>query len=405
MNFKTSLLAFAVMVVAAALVFHLFERRLAEAWFAFGSHPEVLRLLEDSLDDQKALARLDPQREDVYRERFTTVGTLVRRLRILEHNRGEIVRRYELILLAVFAAAVVLTTAAGVLRHSRDNARLDRLRQALAELADGRTDIAVGVGRRDTIGRIARMIERTSQRMARDRRRLNALRNLSAWQEAARRHAHEMRTPLAAAQLELTRLGTLLEGESLERRSDIGQAVGSAGQELDRLSAFTRQFTSFARLPQPQKRRWDLTRLVEEFVTTFASAWPNLRLELADADVRVDAAVDRDMLRQVLVNLCDNSSLALGDRRGRLELVLGSDAEGPFVEVSDDGPGIADEVRSRLFEPYTTTRTIGHGMGLGLAISKKIMLDHDGDLELLRTSEDGTTFRLTLPPCPEEMAA
>ncbi|MCP4560794.1 MAG: two-component sensor histidine kinase, partial [Bosea sp.] len=109
------------------------------------------------------------------------------------------------------------------------------------------------------------------------------------------------------------------------------------------------------------------------------------------------------MLRQVLVNLCDNSSLALGDRRGRLELGLGSDAEGPFVEVSDDGPGIADEVRSRLFEPYTTTRTIGHGMGLGLAISKKIMLDHDGDLELLRTSEDGTTFRLTLPPCPEEM--
>ncbi|MCP4663393.1 MAG: HAMP domain-containing histidine kinase [bacterium] len=405
MNFKTSLLAFAVMVVAAALVFHLFERRLADAWFAFGSHPEVLRLLEESLDDQKELARLEPQREAVYRERFTTVATLVRRLRILEHNRGEIVRRYELILLAVFAAAVVLATAAGVLRHSRDNARLDRLRQALAELADGRTDIAVGERRRDTIGRIARMIERTSQRMARDRRRLNALRNLSAWQEAARRHAHEMRTPLAAAQLELTRLTTLLEAESLERRSDIGQAVGSAGQEIDRLSAFTRQFTSFARLPQPQKRRWDLSRLLEEFVTTFASAWPNLRLELAEANPRVEAAVDRDMLRQVLVNLCDNSSLALGDRRGRLELELASNAEGTFVEVSDDGPGIASEVRSRLFEPYTTTRTIGHGMGLGLAISKKIMLDHDGDLELRRTSEDGTTFRLTLPPCPEEIEA
>lgn len=403
MNFKTSLLAFAAMILAAALVFYLFERRLADAWFAFGSHPEVMRLLEASLDDQKELASLDPQHEAVYRERFTTVATLVRRLRILEHNRCEIIQRYEQILIAVFAAAVVLATAAGMLRHSRDNARLDRLRQALAELADGRTDIAVGERRRDTIGRIARMIERTSQRMARDRRRLNAFRNLSAWQEAARRHAHEMRTPLAAAELELTRLGTLLEMESLERRSEIDQAVGSARQELERLSAFTRQFTSFARLPQPQKLRRDLAQLLEEFTTTFASAWPNLRLELAQPNARVDAAVDRDMLRQVLVNLCDNSSLALGDRCGRLELELVSDAEGAFIKVSDDGPGIANEVRSRIFEPYTTTRTIGQGMGLGLAISKKIMLDHDGDLDLLRTSADGTTFRLTLPTCPEEV--
>jgi len=67
------------------------------------------------------------------------------------------------------------------------------------------------------------------------------------------------------------------------------------------------------------------------------------------------------------------------------------------IRVADDGPGIEEEVRSRLFEPYTTTRSIGDGMGLGLAISKKIMLDHGGDLELEDSSPEGTAFRVSLP--------
>jgi len=71
--------------------------------------------------------------------------------------------------------------------------------------------------------------------------------------------------------------------------------------------------------------------------------------------------------------------------------------EGVALDVEDDGPGVLPEIRGRLFEPYTTSRKIGEGMGLGLAISRKILLDHGGDLELLRTSEAGTVFRLLFP--------
>jgi two-component system C4-dicarboxylate transport sensor histidine kinase DctB len=72
------------------------------------------------------------------------------------------------------------------------------------------------------------------------------------------------------------------------------------------------------------------------------------------------------------------------------------------VEVADSGPGVNPAVRDRLFEPYATTRGLGEGMGLGLAISKKILLDHGGDLELADTSPRGTTFRLTLPAAARE---
>ncbi len=67
------------------------------------------------------------------------------------------------------------------------------------------------------------------------------------------------------------------------------------------------------------------------------------------------------------------------------------------IDVKDDGPGVDESIRSRLFEPYVTTRSVGEGMGLGLAISKKILLDHGGDLELLDSSGNGAAFRLTLP--------
>jgi signal transduction histidine kinase len=120
------------------------------------------------------------------------------------------------------------------------------------------------------------------------------------------------------------------------------------------------------------------------------------------------ASLDRDMLRQVLVNLCDNSShavRALGEGRGTVTLRPGEAGHNVFLDVADDGPGVPSDIRSRVFEPYVTTRQVGEGMGLGLAIAKKILLDHGGDLELLASSGGGTTFRLTFPRRKQEVAA
>ncbi len=403
LRFKIPVLGLLAMVVTGAMIFHFLQRQLPAVWLEVGVHPEVLAALERSLDDQRRLATHEPEAEKRYRERFAAVETLLHRLRILEHNRASIVRRYQQILLLAFAATVALVTGASVLGQSRQAARLRRLQGALGDLAQGRTDIQVGERRRDLIGRIAAMIERTSRVMARDRQRLAALTNLSGWQEAARRHAHEMRTPLTGARLELSRLSGLLERKDLEDGDDLRQAARGARQELERLGRFAQELTSFARLPRPQPRPYDLRSLVAEFAATFESAWPNLELIIASrgelpAAGRVE--VDRDLLRQVLVNLCDNSSLALGEDRGRVRLTLSATAERVILDAADDGPGIAEEVRPRLFEPYSTSRDVGEGMGLGLAISKKILLDHGGDLELLQTSPAGTTFRLTFPRSP-----
>jgi two-component system, NtrC family, nitrogen regulation sensor histidine kinase NtrY len=355
----------------------------------------VLSLLEQSREDQKRLAHAEPANERLYKRRFESIQGLLASLRILELNRREIVARYETALLVLVGAVAAAGTAAWAVRQGRQEARLARLQAALAELAAGRTDLALGERRRDLVGRIAAMVEETSRAMARDRRRLASLENLSAWQEAARRHAHEMRTPLTAARLELVRLRGELAKEGSEASAAV-RAADSVLQDLDRLGRFTQGFASFARLPRPRPVRQDLTGLVAEFVEVFGTAWPGLELRFAHEE-SCDIAIDREMLRQVLVNLCDNSALALGGRPGSIVFSLVESPAAVCLEVTDDGPGVPPEVRPRLFEPYTTTRGIGEGMGLGLAISRKILLDHGGDLELAATVPGGTTFRLVFP--------
>ena len=396
MTWRATLIAVVLMVAAAVTLFWLFQRQIGGPAPAFHLPAEILPALEESLDDQKRLAELEPEREARYRSRFEELGTTVGRLRILEHNRERLERRYELVLLGLLAASVALATGYLALRHSRYRPRLERIRAAVSRLAGGAGPVEIGDRGRDPVGRIARMIETASVDIARDRRRLRALRNLSRWQEAAKRHAHEMRTPLGGARLTLDRLRAMAEPTGSVPRRELEEAVAALDSELDRLGGFTEQFASFARLRPPELRREGLASVVREFVDAYEGAWPNLALEVEEGP-ELEVGIDRGMIRQVLANLCDNSSKALGEGHGRVRFALGGHGAEARLLLSDDGPGISPAVRERLFEPYTTTREVGEGMGLGLAISLKILLDHGGDLELVETSSGGTTFALSLP--------
>jgi signal transduction histidine kinase len=390
---RRALLVVIALAVLALVGFQAFVRRVSLVSFNFAGTREVRELLDASMQDQKRLSRADPERRDEYRRRFEEIRDVVQKLDIVAMNRAEIARRYEWILFAVFATAVALTLVLYAVAMRRRELRLARLQSSLEALSRGDVDVTIGDRRRDLVGRIAAMIEQTSRDIGRDRRRLQYLDHLSSWQEAARRHAHEISTPLTAARLEVDRLVSTVSARDAALAEHAVCAQASIHEELDRLRDFTRQFTSFARVGQPRLAEHDLWKVVEEFRATFSEAWSlRLTLDRSSCDCRV--RMDKEMFRQVLVNLCNNAALAgaksvtlrVAEERTRLHL-----------DVADNGPGIDPTVRSRLFEPYTTTRPIGEGMGLGLAISKKIMLDHGGDLELRDSSVHGAVFRVTLP--------
>jgi signal transduction histidine kinase len=342
MTAARSTLTVLVTIAAATLLFWLVLHQISAMWLDVALRPEVRRALEQSMEDQKKLRSLDPAHRDAYRKRFEQDRKLLNRIQVIRLNREVMLRRFELALLGVFGIAAAIAAIALWVRYRRAQ-RLER--QAYVE-------------------------------------------RVMLLQETARRHAHEIKGPLTAARLEVGRMADLARNGA--NGAELTRVEESVSEELERLARFTREFTSFGGLGAPMLRRESLGQMVEEFCATFARAWPGVSLHDPEGDAIVCA--DRDMLRHVLVNLCSNSAGA-GATSVTLSIVRhGGRAQ---LEVRDDGSGVPSSLRARLFDPYVTTRRIGEGMGLGLSISRKVMLDHGGDLELVESSERGSMFRLT----------
>lgn len=397
MTMRTALLAVALMMTAAVFIFQLFQDQFSGGLLNVALDPEIRTLLQQSMEDQKTLRRLDPAQAEAYRQRFDAIQEMQTNLLILEHNRDEIAARFQNLMLAVLG--LILSGAFGwhLWWTRRTQKRLNTLKGHLAALSEGRADIRIEDQRRDLVGRIFRMIEETSRVMSRQRQRLASLQNLSAWQEAARRHAHEIRTPLTAARMELDHMRSLAPHLPREKQPEFGQLIESVEEEMDRLKDFTHQFTSFAKIGEPTMEPCSVNDLLRRFVQVFKGAWEPMDLRFQEATPDLTVTLDREMIRRVISNLCQNASQVMGQTEG--EVLLSAEARHDMVaiRVSDTGPGIPESFQGRLFRPYSTTRKVGEGMGLGLAISRKIMLDHGGDLILKRTSSQGTTFELQFP--------
>jgi signal transduction histidine kinase len=335
-------------VLGATLLFWLLVHQISGLWLDVALRPEVREVLEHSLEDQKLLRTLDSAHRDEYRRRFEQTNLLLRRLAVIRLNRAEMQRRFELTLLVLFVAGAAIAGSLMWMRYRRAQAR----------------------ERREYLDRV------------------------SVLQETARRQAHELKGPLTAARLELERLGDVVRRGAPQ--VDVLAAAESIAEELERLARFTRAFASFAAIGTPVLRPLSLRTAVEEFCATFANAWPGVALRWNGTDTHGDARVcaDGDLLRQVLVNLCTNSARAI-EGAGWVTFTLARASVPVALDVSDSGGGIPESLRARIFDPYVTTRRMGEGMGLGLSISRKIMLDHGGDLQLVATSAAGTTFRLT----------
>ncbi len=330
-------------IAAATLLFWAMLHQISSVWLDVALRPEVRDALAQSMEDQKKLRGLDPERREEYRRRFDATRKLLNRIDVIRMNREAMLRRFELALTIVFASAAVIAAVSLSIRYRR----------------------------------------------AQERERRQYLDRVSVLQETARRHAHEIKGPLTAARLEMERFADLARGPA--SADELARAHQSVGEELDRLARFTREYSTFGGLGQPVLRRESLGDMIEEFCATFAEAWPGMALLVAAGSQRVEVCMDRDMLRQVFVNLCTNSAKA-GAKRVTFVVIRGARVA---LDVRDDGMGIAEPMRARIFDPYVTTRKIGEGMGLGLSISRKVLLDHGGDLQLLDTTADGTTFRLT----------
>ena len=211
---------------------------------------------------------------------------------------------------------------------------------------------------------------------------------MAAWGDVARRIAHEIKNPLTPIQLSAERIKRKFSSKVGEDADKLDQMTDVIVRQTNDLRRIVDEFSKFARMPEPQLKMCDLTKLVSDAVTLQSAGQPDVAITADLPDEAVLAEVDGTMITQALTNLIKNAGEATESYREshasesyQSEIRVGmTRVDGQVtITIQDNGVGLPED-RARLFEPYVTTRD--KGTGLGLPIVKKIIEEHAGTLTL-----------------------
>src|SRR5580704_3175907 len=212
----------------------------------------------------------------------------------------------------------------------------------------------------------------------------------AAWADIARRIAHEIKNPLTPIQLSAERLRRKYGKVITEERAVFEQCTDTIVRQVDDIRRMVDEFSRFARMPKPVMAAEDVADTVRQVVFLQRVGNADIDIEVEIAEDPLPAQFDRRLISQGLTNIIKNAAEAIaaapaGAERGRIHVAAARDGADIVIDVVDNGIGLPKENRSRLLEPYVTTRE--KGTGLGLAIVGKILEEHGGRIELHDAAE------------------
>lgn len=274
-------------------------------------------------------------------------------------------------------------------------ASFDLVREGLAQTALGRKNTKLIWSRSDEVGALIRQYNRMIDQLEQSADRLARSERDHAWKEMAKQIAHEIKNPLTPMKLQVQMLERAASSDDGRLPETVKKVTKTLVDQIDALALLATEFSSFAKMPTNVSERMDLGEVVRSATSLFAlEDQVTLSCQIPDEPVWVYA--DRDGMLRVINNLLKNAIQAMeGMDVVRVDVIVSEKTDTVRLTVADFGVGIPESQRERIFEPNFSTKT--SGMGLGLAIAKKI-IDHAGG-EIFFDSEVGvgTTFFVILP--------
>jgi two-component system nitrogen regulation sensor histidine kinase NtrY len=225
---------------------------------------------------------------------------------------------------------------------------------------------------------------------------LEKMQRLAAWREVARRIAHEIKNPLTPIKLSAQRLQRKFAAQVGDTVFD--ECTEMIVRQVESMQQMVTEFSAYAKLPEVVARPGFLAPLLEEVATLFRNSHPGIAWDVDIAPGLPEIRLDPEGLRRVFLNILTNAVEALEGLPGpavRIAAALDPKAGAVRVEVRDNGPGLTPEERSRMFEPYFSSKK--GGTGLGLTIVKSIVNDHQGFIRVLPNQPTGTVLVVELP--------
>ncbi len=223
---------------------------------------------------------------------------------------------------------------------------------------------------------------------------LEKAQRMAAWREVARRIAHEVKNPLTPIKLSAQRLKRKYSKRINETVFD--QCTEMIVEHVDLIRNLVNEFATFARFPDTLMKPCSLEKIITETVALYSEGLAHVSFQLSVPPDLPQLNLDRQQIKQAFINLIDNAVSAI-HKNGTITIEVSQDTilKRVRIEMSDNGKGLTDDEKTRLFEPYFSTKK--SGMGLGLAIVNSIISDHGGMIRVQDNIPRGATFIIELP--------
>ena len=344
---------------------------------------------------------------EVYFERLQEAGEAADVYSRLQRQSASVSDVYVWVFGVMVFLVIVVAFLIGAIVARRVTRRVTALAEASRQVGAGDLTVTLPTGATDEVTELTQAFNDMVRDLRDSRTRIEYLQRISAWQDFARRLAHEIKNPLTPIQLAAQEMDETYDGGNEAYRKKLEHARAIIEEEVATLRRLVGEFSAFAKLPRADLSPSDLCDLSQSIEDSVPAILEDVgRGTPAPVQVKVSCAteplrvrMDPMMLKRGVDNILRNAIQAVYEAHpsggGRvLVRAYGTETAG-FIEVRDNGPGIPKENWDRVFDPYYTSKA--EGTGLGLAIVKKVVLEHGGEVRLDRAPEGGARFRIELP--------
>jgi signal transduction histidine kinase len=305
------------------------------------------------------------------------------------------IEKFLVAIINVFILLLAVSIILAILISNWLTSPLRILQENFAHVRFGKHNERISYDKEDEIGALVREynqkldeLEYTASQLAKSERE-------SAWREMAKQVAHEIKNPLTPMKLSVQQLLRSFDPDDPKSQEKLQRVANSIVEQIDSLTNIANEFSNFAKMPNPTEQEVNIVSLITGIVEMFDhNDKDEVKVSCENKEILVLA--DKDQILRVFNNLLKNAIQSIPrDQEGHIEIRIKTVDGTVVIEVEDDGSGIEQDQYSRIFVPYFTTKSTG--TGLGLAMVKQIIENHQGTIDFKSRVGKGTTFKVTLP--------
>jgi two-component system nitrogen regulation sensor histidine kinase NtrY len=303
-------------------------------------------------------------------------------------------------LVNIYVLLIIIAVAVAIFISRKITEPFDVIGKNIQQVKLGKENKPIEWNSDDEIGRLVKEYNNMIQKLGESAETLAKSERESAWREMAKQVAHEIKNPLTPMKLSVQHLQHSYKEQRPGWDKNIERMTQTMIEQIDTLAHIASEFSNFAKMPRANNEKINIADTISNVVALYNET-DNCKIEFNAAENNLFVFADREQLQRVFNNLIKNAIQSVPEtREGNILITLEKSNNTVLIKIQDNGSGISDEMKDKIFTPNFTTKSTG--MGLGLAMVKSIIENSGGSIWFETTVDEGTAFFISLPLIPSE---